>query len=59
VKVKPKKGYRFRIILCDDQGNAVTDDFNELRRAEGVVRGLIPALQRKREHGEAVPEKED
>jgi len=26
-KVRPRKGYRFRIIVCDDEGNVAYDDY--------------------------------
>lgn len=59
VKQKPKKGCRFRVILCDDQGNVVSDDFNQPEHAGVAAKKLIPALMEKRKHGEAVPEEKE
>ena len=58
-KLEPQKGYRFRVILCDDQGNVVSDDVNNEAHIGVAAKRLVPALMEKREHGEAVPEKED
>ena len=58
-KLKPAKGKRFRVLLCDDQGNVEFDDFNQPEHAGVAAKKLIPALMEKRKHGEAVPEEED
>ena len=58
-KQKPKKGKRFRVILCDDQGNMVFRDVDVRARIGLAAKQLVPALMEKREHGEAVPEKTD
>ena len=55
-KLKPQKGWRYRVILCDDQGNVVSDDFNQPEHAGVAAKKLVPALMEKRKHGEAVPE---
>ena len=58
-KLKPQKDWKFRVIICDDQGNAEWDDTNNPMALGECARKLIPALLEKREHGEAVPEEKD
>lgn len=68
VKQRPRKGYKFRVILCDDQGNAVCDDVNARARIGLAAKRLVPKLTAARaptqkkegeEPGEAVPQKTD
>ena len=58
-KLKPAKAKKFRVILCDDQGNLVFRDVNARAHIGLAAKQLVPALMEKREHGEAVPEKEE
>ena len=39
--LKPVKGWRYRLILCDEQGNYVYDDYNSLPMVEKGVIKLI------------------
>ena len=32
-RLKPQKGWRFRLILCDENGCTLTGDFVDVRRA--------------------------
>ena len=59
VKLKPKKGKKFRVLLCDDQGNVVYDDVDARARIGLTAKQLIPTLMEKQEHGEAIPEEKD
>ena len=58
-KQKPAKDKRFRVTLSDDQGNEVHRDVDASARIGLAAKQLVPALMEKREHGKAVPEKED
>lgn len=41
-ELKPRKGWRFRLILSDDEGRVVYDDYNH----EGVLRPGLDLLLR-------------
>ena len=58
-KQKPAKDKRFRVTLSDDQGNVVFRDVDAPARIGLAAKQLVPELMEKREHGEAVPQKED
>lgn len=51
-KVKPANGWRFRIILCDDKGNVVLDDFHWEGYALEATERLMARLLELRKHGE-------
>jgi hypothetical protein len=40
-RVKPQKGWRFRLIFCDSEGRVVCDDFNYPDMARGVLERLL------------------
>jgi hypothetical protein len=35
-RLRPNKGWRYRLILCDSDGDYVLDDFNVLDMVEGI-----------------------
>jgi hypothetical protein len=40
-KLKPAQGYAFRLILCEEHGNTITDDFKMPVMAMEVARRLM------------------
>ena len=38
--LKPQKGWRFRLILCDENGHTLTDDFMYVEMAPKVAEHL-------------------
>ena len=47
-KVRPARGWRFRIILCDDRGNHVFDDFLHERDLRPGFEKLLMELEEMR-----------
>jgi hypothetical protein len=41
-RLRPNKGWRYRLILCDSDGDYVVDDFNK----EAIIRDLAMMLLR-------------
>ena len=39
-RLKPQKGYRFRLILCDENGHTLSDDFTYIRQTPEVAEHL-------------------
>ncbi|MBA7576836.1 hypothetical protein ES708_18678 [subsurface metagenome] len=48
-KLKPVKPYRYRIIICDDQGNQVNDDVARIDQIIPLTESLVKDLKKKRE----------
>jgi len=46
-KLRPRKGYRYRIILCDFYGNVVYDDFGNPYTVDRVALKLMLGLLEK------------
>lgn len=53
--LKPFKPYKFRVILCDDQGNQVNDDVTHIEQAvvmmESLAKELVQKQDRRRKGG--------
>ena len=39
-RLKPQKGYRFQLILCDENGHTLTDDFMYIEMAPKAAEHL-------------------
>ncbi|MBA7525257.1 hypothetical protein ES705_17408 [subsurface metagenome] len=48
-KLKPVKPYRFRVIICDDEGNQVNDDVARIEQIVPITESLVEDLNKKRE----------
>lgn len=48
-RLGPGESYKFRIIICDDQGNQVNDDVARLDQIIPLTETLIKDLKKKRE----------
>ena len=38
--LKPWKGWRFRLVLCDENGHTLIDDFMDVRQAPEIAEHL-------------------
>jgi len=46
-RLKPQKGWRYRIIVCDRWGNVVYDDFNMEAACRDIAIMLMEEIVRK------------
>jgi len=49
MKLKPRKGWRYRVIICDDKGRQVNDDVQRADQILPLTWGLIERLKQKNE----------